>query len=156
MKTIELTRGYVAFVDDSDFDRVSTSSWSVFLCKGGLAYAQAKIGGVLVRMHRFLLCPPAGMEVHHLDGNGLNNCRNNLAVCSHRDNIRGHRRPISGASSRFRGVFWHSRDGVWRSRIYVDGRVFQLGRFALEEDAARAYDAAARKHYGPLAHQNIP
>ena len=60
-----------------------------------------------------------------------------------------HETTKKGASSRYRGVSKRKRNGSerWIATLFVDGKPKYLGIFILEEDAARAYDAAVRKHY---------
>ena len=45
---------------------------------------------------------------------------------------------------------------VWRATICVAGEKRLLGRFADPVDAAKAYDDAAREHFGPFACVNFP
>jgi hypothetical protein len=52
-----------------------------------------------------------------------------------------------GRTSRHRGVYWHKRGKKWRASITANGKRKWLGTFVDEDDAARAYDAAVRKHY---------
>jgi hypothetical protein len=56
-------------------------------------------------------------------------------------------------SCQYMGV---SRNGTWRARITVNGQRHYLGRYASAEDAARAYDLAAIKAFGPNAPINFP
>jgi hypothetical protein len=58
-------------------------------------------------------------------------------------------------SSRFRGVTWSEKDRVWIAQIHPDGSRRHLGAFAVEEDAARAYDREARKVWGKRASLNF-
>lgn len=60
------------------------------------------------------------------------------------------------ATSRFRGVSWHQRNAKWQAQIHVDSRTVHLGVWADEEQAARAYDAAARQHHGEFGRYNFP
>ena len=60
------------------------------------------------------------------------------------------RRKQKNATSRFRGVNWRTDLNKWLARISLNGKVRFIGYFDDEEDAARAYDAAARQHKGFL------
>lgn len=94
-------------------------------------------------MHRVVAGePPCGLEIDHINGNGLDNRRANLRFVTHAQNL-ANQRPQQGRTSRFRGVCWLRRDQVWRAQIKSGGKTCYLGCFADEEDAARAYDASA-------------
>lgn len=56
-------------------------------------------------------------------------------------------------TSKFRGVYWRSR--AWCAQIQHIGRKLYLGTYETEEEAARAYDAAARKYHGTAALTNF-
>ena len=51
--------------------------------------------------------------------------------------------PSDAKSSKFRGVSWHKKSGRWRATIKLQGQKLQVGAFKDEEEAARAFDAAA-------------
>jgi hypothetical protein len=51
-------------------------------------------------------------------------------------------------SSRFKGVSYDARGKKFFACIKINGRTKALGNFADEISAAKAYDAAARKHLG--------
>lgn len=159
MKTIPLTQGKVALVDDADYAAVSQFKWCAMKI-GRRFYAVRNVrrpdGKVANQyMHRFLM--PGAAEVDHINGDGLNNSReNNLRSVTTRQNRQAFKRKAAGKTSKFRGVSWRKERGKWRAHIQVYGKFVHLGTFSNEIDAARAYDAAALKYFGEFAHLNFP
>lgn len=157
MKKIPLTKGYVALVDDADFDLVNQLSWCAI--KDPIkrtAYAQARLpSGRRVSMHRWLLGARESDVIDHQNHNGLDNRRSNLRFCTSLQNC-VNRQKQAGAASRFKGVTWHRQTAKWVARITVNKRLCALGYFGKETDAAHAYDAAARQHFGEFAALNFP
>ncbi len=158
-RVIELIQGYYVIVDESDFERVSKYKWCVHIHrrKNGLIngpYAQSKINGKWILLHRFILgLQDPNMKVDHINHDGLNNCRNNLRLCTNQQN-QGNRRKQPNTSSKFKGVSWYKRDKKWRSSIKVDGKHINLGRFDIERDAAVAYNLRAYIEFGEFAKLN--
>lgn len=93
-------------------------------------------------------------EVDHRNGDGLDNRRDNLRYATRARNTAN--RASVGGSSRFKGVSWSKRDKIWYANICVNYRTIYLGTYRNEEDAARAYDAAAKKYFGAFARPNFP
>jgi hypothetical protein len=152
MKLIELTQGYYAKVDDSDYSELNCYIWSVAIRKH-LRYAVAKVNGKNVYMHRFLM-GLKGPKVDHKDGDGLNNCRNNLRHATKAQNASN--RPKRGKfSSRYKGVSWNRRDRKWTPCICANGKTIHLGSFNIEGEAAMVYDKAARHYFGEFARTNF-
>jgi len=163
MKTIELTQGYEALVDDADFEWVSAHKWCANVDRRrGKVYAYRKTHGAhnkrkSLYLHREILgVTDPKVRVDHDDGNGLNNQRYNIRICSTRQNSMNQKKRRDGFSSRYKGVCWHKRDKKFYAAIKINGRSKFLGRFDSERDAAKAYDAAAREHFGDFAVCNFP
>jgi hypothetical protein len=62
------------------------------------------------------------------------------------------------SSSRYRGVSWENTKSSWVVNLWDPQTKHQqqIGRYASEEDAARAYDCAAVQAHGPGAKRNFP
>lgn len=147
VKGIALTKGQVAIVDNEDYEMLAGYRWHV---NDGYA-VNAKLG----RMHRFLMAPPSGVMVDHLNGDKLDNRRSNLRVCSNSQN-QANRQVFRGVSP-FKGVVWQKRKndtGAWKAQIVVRGEVKYLGVFDTDVAAAAAYNDAATAHFGEFAFLN--
>ncbi|MCK4959402.1 MAG: hypothetical protein KAT00_08370 [Planctomycetes bacterium] len=83
------------------------------------------------------------------------NRRSNLRICTRRENSWNRHCSRSG-KSRYKGVHWSEERGRFRATITFHGKRVHLGYFRDEVKAAKAYDKAARKHYGEFAYLNFP
>lgn len=151
--TIWLTRGYSALVDAVDVPILSSFSWYAHVdLKRGRVYARHRSVGY---MHRFLVSKVPGWLVDHKNGDPLDNRKGNLRLSDHHSNAANH---AGYGMVSYRGVspIYCAGPTRYRARIKVgDGRL-QIGNFKTAELAARAYDRAARKHFGEFAWQNFP
>jgi len=157
MKKVYLKNGGVAFVDDEDYEKVWGYEW--YGIKGPsttYAYTYNNKGRMLL-MHRLIMDAPPDTVVDHRDHNGLNNCRENLRLCTHRQNSwnRKKRKKREHSWSPYRGVTVLP-NGRYAVYMRVDDRTVYLGTFAEERDAALMYDAVARRTRGEFAALNFP
>lgn len=134
-------------VDERDVDLVASHSWSG-RPSGATLYVASKRGS----LHRLILgLGPVNPEVDHFDGDGLNNRRSNLRTATRQGNCAN--RSKWGSRSRYKGV--QPRNGGWEARHYLNGRTVYIGVFGSEEEAAKAYDAAALRVHGEFARLNF-
>lgn len=162
MKIIPLTRGVEAVIDDCDHGLILSFGWWGAMPRnqtngGFYATTRVKVGARLTTryMHREIMRAPKGLQVDHIDGNGLNNTRANLRLCDRSLNNVNRRLGYSPASG-FRGVYQDRGAPLFYARIWHGGSAKRLGYFRDAQEAARAYDAAAREAFGEFAILNFP
>lgn len=156
-----------ALVDDEDYPRVSKRKWGMspqqqYAYRKDVAYREHDGTSyyVMVTMHRFLMAAPDGKDVDHINGNRLDNRRANLRLCTRSENLCN--RPAldvymgNRPSSQYKGVTScpQNKTNPWRANISVNNVATYLGCFPTEEDAARAYNAAAHEAHGEFARLN--
>jgi hypothetical protein len=150
----------MAMVDDSDYEWLSKYKWGAYHRSNRQCQYYAVRGNPSIRMHREILGlkPGDGRESDHINGNGLDNRRSNLRICSRAENSRNIavRRD---SKSKFRGVFLYQRRPThkpkWKSEIQVNGKRKTLGcSFYSPEDAAEAYNTAAQDLHGEFCRLN--
>jgi HNH endonuclease len=161
MTKIKITRGQYALVDDADAESMARFSWSALPARRAGFYAvrggETPVGQRLFYMHREIVGLPRGRtpQVDHIDGNGLNNCRENLRLATNAENHWNVAKPRIGRN-RYKGVTFCARTRKFKAQIMVAGHRTFLGYFANEEEAARVYDAAATARCGTFAYLNLP
>jgi hypothetical protein len=133
-RTIPLTQGKVAIVDAEDYESLSAHRWLVT----SLKYAVRRFGGRPVYMHRIILNAPKGIQVDHINGDGLDNRRENLRLATNAQNGRN-RKAQKNNTSGFKGVTYSHQEKHWRAQIMANGRNIYLGYFTCPVKAHAAY-----------------
>lgn len=148
-RLIPLTQGQNAIVDAADFEWLSQWNWFAALVKStGSFYAKR---GKNIFLHQVLL----GIKgVDHKNNNTLDNRRENLRPCSQAQNSANAKKSRRG--NIYKGASFHKRQRMWNSHIRIGRKLHHLGSFKTAEEAARAYDAAAKEKFGEFAHLNFP
>ena len=140
MRTIKLSQGLETIVDDEDFDELNKIKWCA-LKNGKTFYAVTTIltknkKPTLLGIHTKIMGTPQGLEVDHLDGNGLNNTRINLRVCTHRQNTQNRH---NAKTSQYVGISWDKILNKWLAHIRINGKVKHLGVRNTEIEAHELY-----------------
>ena len=117
-------------------------------------YLAIRIFGRLYLSHRLAWLIVTGewpvAEIDHINCNPSDNRFANLRQSTPSQNGANRRLRIN-SSSGFKGVSWISRDRKWQAKIGIMGKTLNLGYFDSAEDAAAAYQAAAREYFGSFA-----
>jgi len=154
MREIPLTKGTATIVDDCDYEELAKHKW--YNCVG---YASRRQGTRKAHtdyfMHREIMNPPIGMIVDHINGDRLDNRRENLRVCTHQQNHQNSIKKNTNSTSQYKGVSWYTHANKWRANITVAYKTIYIGVFYSEEEAALAYDRKARELFGEYACTNF-
>ena len=151
---ITLPCGTVALLDSEDLPLLAGYRWYRFKLKGkNITYVRGRrpgqtSGGVLLHC---LLMGETGID--HRNGDGLDNRRSNLRHSTNQENAFNQGKHQGAVP--FKGVTLDQR-GRYRARLTMEGRTLLDSSHDTADAAARAYDAAARQHYGAFARLNFP
>ncbi len=153
---IQLTKGYEAMIDAADLPLVEANKWfaqEAYYRDGSVravyVVRQIRINGKItpIRLHRVITEAEDGFEVDHINGNGLDNRRENLRVCSKAQNQHNARRRSDNKSG-FKGVRWYPKYQKWNTSIRLNGKSKNLGYFRCPTAAAVAYAKASAELHG--------
>ena len=148
-KKISLTHGKCAVVDDGDYERLNQFKWWVNSNGYALRTVWDHGRSYHIRMHREIIHIPEGLITDHINGDKLDNRKENLRTCNKSENAANSKKFTTNKSG-LRGVSWFSGYSIkkWRAVITVNTRQIHLGLFSTREDAATAYENAAKKYFG--------
>lgn len=146
MKFVQLTQGYVAKVDDADFERVAQYTWAASVNEAGnvraVAYNQIK----RIYMHRFILgVTDPKIEVDHRDNDGTNNQKHNLRIVTHKQNSEN-RKPRTDTATGVRNVYLRP-SGRYCVKIMHNYVSYDLGTYDTIEEAAYVAANARREQF---------
>lgn len=154
---IPLSKDKIALIDAPDVSLVSMYTWYA-ADRGGRWYAASssvKRSSSILYLHRVIMAAPEGMHVDHINGNGLDCRRANMRLATNTENR--HNMRAQGGVSRYKGVAFNriNANRKWEAYIWVNNKKRGLGNYPTEEEAARAYNAAAIVEYGDFARLNF-
>ena len=158
---IQLTQNKVALIDKEDFNLVKDYKW--YYAKNGYASAKLYFGrknGKNIQkgiyMHRIIMKPKDGVDIDHVNKNKLDNRRTNLRICNRSQNL-ANKFDLDKNTSGYKGVFffrWGHRIKRWKAAIQTNNKQKHLGYFLTKEQAALAYNQAAKKYFREFAYLN--
>lgn len=149
---IKVSDGTEVIVDADRAEELARVRWS---CHNGYSHRVVK-GKTIHLSHLILGNVPSGYVVDHVNGNPRDNRKGNLRACTTQQNVRNRGKCKKSTASQYIGVTFDksARGKKWAASIHCDGRRYGLGRYRSQEDAAVAYNSAAKKMFGEFARLN--
>ena len=149
---------HTIIIDDEDFEKVKEYKWHVSpQAKGRPLYAKTMIkkdGKIkIIKLHRLIMNFPSGYTIDHINNDSLDNRKENLRICTSRENSLNCIKRKTGTSV-YKGVSFDKSRNKYASSIMVNRKTVHLGRFETEDQAAIAYNIAAVKYFGRFARPN--
>lgn len=155
---VDLGRGGVALIDALDASLVGRWSWrgvqksNTYYAKRSMRIAGSSKSSTQ-SMHRLIMNPPEGMVVDHINGNGLDNRRSNLRVCTQGENLRC--KKVVKSSTGVRGVSLTRNGERYVAQCSLNGRSKVIGVFDTLAEASEAYYRRAREIHGDFARKDL-
>lgn len=129
--------------DLADLEEVSKNTWLVYTTTNGKDYVRCSF--LKTHIHQFLLNPPKGYVVDHINGNTLDNRRCNLRICSHTQNMQNQKLRSNNTT----GVKGVTKCGnKYRATIRVNKKDIHLGMFNTLEQAKEERLKAENMYFG--------
>lgn len=139
-------------IDDEDWERIKKYRWFIWKHHNKF-YVMSTIYNKITKetknfsLHRLIMNFPKNMQINHIDGNGLNNQKNNLRVCTQAENLRNSKKSKNNTSG-YKGVSYNKYAKKYDARIMIDHKQIFLGNFKTLELAYVAYCKASKKYHG--------
>jgi hypothetical protein len=148
---------HIVLIDDEDYDKIKDYKW--YIVKDHRNYYVMKTQKnhcnlSTIRMHTIFMNPPKGLQVDHINGNGLDNRKCNLRIVTPQQNQMNKCKQIN-SSSIYKGVHWETKRQKWRTQIYFKYHRYYLGYYKSEIEAAVAYNEKAKELFGEYARLNV-
>lgn len=153
MKLLPLSYDKFTMIDDEDFEYFNQFRWYYDI--GNYAYRRIKTKKIW--LHRALMKSSKDFVIDHIDGNGLNNQKSNLRICTHQQNIMNRNKNIG--NNKYRGIYTYpynpNRWCVSLKRRINNKIIRYRGSTTSEESAILLYNQKAKEFYGEFAKLNI-
>ena len=154
MKIIKLTKNYITLIDNEDFEKVINLKWYAHKSTKNKIYAAHK-NSKMIYLHRYIMnITEKKVIIDHINGNTLDNRKQNLRVCSQNQNTKNRVKVLH--KNKYKGVFKINKNlkKPYMAQIMVNQKSLYLGYFKTNKEAAAAYNKAAIQYFGEFVNLN--
>lgn len=137
-----LTNWWYCLIDKEDYELIEDYSWY----KSVRWYVESRINWKLVKIHRFITNVEDWTLIDHINREKLDNRKINLRKATHKQNLHN-------AKQKTGKYKWVYQDKKWKYIARIKSK--HLWSFVNENEAAMAYNEAAKKEFGEFAFLNI-
>lgn len=138
--------GIKFLVSVDDINKIKEYGW----CVGNNGYVVAHIKNKVTMLHRFLNREYDGKIIDHINGDKLDNRRENIRCANDFQNAQNQNISTRNTSG-YKGAHFNTKEQKWQANIRAFNKTYSLGWFATKEQAALAYNEAAKKLHGKYA-----
>lgn len=128
-------------IDIEDVEKVKGYKWS----KDNYGYCIHT--NLNIKLHRYIMNCPEDMVVDHINHDTLDNRKENLRICTKKQNERNIKLRSNNISG-YTGVGFHKETNKWRAYIQKDNKLITLGLFENKKDAIKARKEAEKEYFG--------
>lgn len=154
-KILPTSNGYYIILDDEDYERASGHTWRTDIQDGYIQRVSSRINKKLVSMHSFILGDKDGHFIDHINRCVFDNRKINLRHATPAESCRNRGKPKIKSTSKYKGVHFDKIGRRWVVTLTknINGKRAKVFNkyFKCELTAARAYNEAAKIHYGEFA-----
>jgi hypothetical protein len=134
-------------------DQFAFDCFTWYISKDG--YVKSSFMGAELILSREVLNLGASKKyADHIDGNKLNNKRDNLRPVSPSQNMFNRKKQSKKSTSKYKGVYFCKQRNMWRVRIWSNKKMYCIGFFECEHEAGFRYNEKALELFGEYARLN--
>lgn len=143
---METKKGVRIKIDEDDVQELQKYNWYI----GSHGYAMASVEGKHRLMHRVILSAPPHLQVDHINGNRLDNRKNNLRLCTQQENKYNSKNRWDSTTG-LRGVMWDKRRKKYLVQVRASKKIVYSKRFSDIKEAVTARNEVVKKYHGEFA-----